>query len=129
RPPAAAESAAVPAVPAAAPATAPPLSPGAPPPPQRPGIHSALAAPPQTAEDVGRLLENRDALDTIIALENQGRYMEGIIAGWSSGHRQEPMTEEELRTARATERGPRRPAARARASQGPRGRAGPLTAR
>ncbi|CAK0807177.1 unnamed protein product, partial [Prorocentrum cordatum] len=96
RPPAAAESAAVPAVPAAAPATAPPLSPGAPPPPQRPGIHSALAAPPQTAEDVGRLLENRDALDTIIALENQGRYMEGIIAGWSSGHRQEPMTEVKL---------------------------------
>eukprot|EP00747_Dinoflagellata_sp_TGD_P108893 gnl/TRDRNA2_/TRDRNA2_170553_c1_seq1.p1 gnl/TRDRNA2_/TRDRNA2_170553_c1~~gnl/TRDRNA2_/TRDRNA2_170553_c1_seq1.p1 ORF type:complete len:779 (-),score=114.27 gnl/TRDRNA2_/TRDRNA2_170553_c1_seq1:34-2196(-) len=61
---------------------------------------------PQTVDEVGRLVEQSDALQTVLALDvtEHGGFAHRCPAGWDSGYRVEPMSKEEIRRARIVER-------------------------
>lgn len=84
--------------------------------------------PPQTAEDIGRLLQQSDALQTILSVDAStgGNSTTRFSSGWISGTRLEPMSEGEIRRARVVEKFS--PAVKHRPHRGGRG-AGSLTAR
>lgn len=56
---------------------------------------------PQTAEEVGKLFLNMDALQTILQVDSSdiGGFANRCPAGWRSGYRAEPMSKKEIRTA------------------------------
>mmetsp|Transcript_82097 Transcript_82097/g.150108 ORF Transcript_82097/g.150108 Transcript_82097/m.150108 type:complete len:1390 (-) Transcript_82097:80-4249(-) len=61
---------------------------------------------PQTAEEVGRLFMQSDALQTILSLDASeiGGFAHRCPAGWNSGYRVEPMSKDEIRKARIVEK-------------------------
>lgn len=62
--------------------------------------------PPQTAEEVGRLFKQSDALQTILSIDASeiGGFAHRCPAGWNSGYRVEPMSKDEIRKARIVEK-------------------------
>lgn len=64
------------------------------------------AAPPQTLEEIGKLVAQCDALKSIMSIDQAetGGFARRCLVGWSSGYREEPMTKEELRRTRQLEK-------------------------
>lgn len=62
---------------------------------------AVLISNPQTAEDVGQLFLQMDALQTILTVDASeiGGFANRCPAGWRSGYREEPMSKKEIRTA------------------------------
>merc|ERR1712060_942255 len=61
---------------------------------------------PQTVEEIGRLIEQSDVLQTILSIDKaeHGGFAHRCPAGWNSGYREEPMSKEEIRKARIVEK-------------------------
>jgi hypothetical protein len=61
---------------------------------------------PQTAEDIGKLFLQMDALHTIIDVDTSeiGGFANRCPAGWKSGYRNEPMSKAEIRRARIVQK-------------------------
>jgi hypothetical protein len=58
-------------------------------------------AAPQTAEEIGKLFQRMDALQTILEVDSSeiGGFAHRCPAGWKSGYRVEPMSKDEIRRA------------------------------
>lgn len=66
------------------------------------GLEEAVARP-RTAAEVGKLVEQFDALETILGDDPRG-FARRSPVGWMSGYRDTPMTMEEIRNARIVQR-------------------------
>lgn len=61
---------------------------------------------PKTVEEVGQLVAESDALLSILSIDQgeRGGFARRCAAGWKSGYREEPMSQDELRRARLLHR-------------------------